>query len=143
MDHSRDYDLTGYKIDKRATASELEKIRQHLEEKWQQPKRDVVVQHLTWLYTVTSHREHHATDLTMILSAYTDELLRYPADTIKPAIRAVQRKSKWFPSLHEITEELDYLTMHRSKLLEAVSTAVCYRKLHTYEKYFFYRHELL
>ena len=127
---SREYDLIGYEIDKSATSKDLNAIKEQIEVAHadggmsEETKRGYIIKHLTWLYTVTSHREHHATDLTMMLSAYTEELINYPIITIPTAIRAVQKKSKWFPSLHELTEELDYLNLHRSELLKAVSTAL-------------------
>ena len=78
---------------------------------------------LTRLKAVTASRDRAEIDETLMAQAYLDELQAYPADVVVDACRSLARSSRFFPSLAELTDALDWRVARRRRLGEALERA--------------------
>lgn len=60
-------------------------------------------------------------DLTLVFSAYADELARYPADVVRTVLRGW--RGKFWPAWAELAEQLDRITKPRHALRETLRRA--------------------
>jgi hypothetical protein len=59
-------------------------------------------------------------DLQLVLSAYADELMKYPADAVREVLRAWPLDEKFWPSMSELTARLNRLVAPRLALLDGL-----------------------
>jgi hypothetical protein len=59
-------------------------------------------------------------DLQLVLAAYADELMKYPADAVREVLRAWPHDEKFWPSMSELVARLDRLVAPRHALLDGL-----------------------
>lgn len=59
-------------------------------------------------------------DLQLVLAAYADELMKYPADAVREVLRVWPRDEKFWPSMSELTARLNRLVAPRHALLDGL-----------------------
>ena len=59
-------------------------------------------------------------DLQLVLAAYADELMKYPADAVREVLRGWPRDEKFWPSMSELIARLDPLVASRHALLDGL-----------------------
>ena len=59
-------------------------------------------------------------DLQLVLAAYADELMKYPADAVREVLRGWPRYEKFWPSMSELIARLNRLVASRHALLEGL-----------------------
>ena len=59
-------------------------------------------------------------DLQLVLAAYADELMKYPADAVREVLRGWPRDEKFWPSMSELTARLNRLVAPRHALLDGL-----------------------
>lgn len=80
---------------------------------------DFVLAELARLRALTVSRDI-GQDLTLVLSAYADELMRYPADAILEVLRAWPKSNRFWPGMAELEEHLGSLVAPRKALRDAL-----------------------
>jgi hypothetical protein len=59
-------------------------------------------------------------ELTLQLSVYIDELSYFPADIVIQVLQTWPTISKWFPTWHELNDELQWYTNRRQFKIDAL-----------------------
>jgi len=59
-------------------------------------------------------------DLTLMISAYADELSHFPGDIVHHVLMEWPNKSRWFPAWHDLFDNLSWRTNKRQFLLDAL-----------------------
>lgn len=78
-----------------------------------------IVNELGRLRALTVSRDI-GSDLSLVFAAYTAELRKYPAETIRDVLRSWPRTQRFWPSMAELIERLDRLVKPRRALHEAL-----------------------
>jgi hypothetical protein len=80
----------------------------------------VVKRELTWLRAVTVSREATTEDWLLRLTAYAEELVRYPEDVVIATVRHCGRTNRFWPALAELMSECNSLMRRRHSLRNAL-----------------------
>jgi hypothetical protein len=86
-----------------------------------------ITRELVRLKAVTVSKNANDQDQALQISAYIYELQQYPADGVINAMRDWPKHNKWFPSLYELTNAIDFRCreriLKRNFLLEVTNRA--------------------
>ena len=120
------YNLVGYQV--AGNDEDLKKAVQ-LIEKYSQPleARELSAL-LTELHLLTKQRKENQVSLDLAFELYGRRLEKYPADIVREVLERWPDHSKWFPSWHELKEEIEWRDK-RGKLKEAIEAKLLKQQL--------------
>jgi hypothetical protein len=117
----RDFNLTGYLMTHAAPAADIKLAVNLLNLSLSPMPRPSILKELTLLKVKTKMRNVTEGELTLMLSAYADELSRFPADIVVYVLRAWADTNIWFPAWADLATELRWRTDKRQFKLDALS----------------------
>lgn len=121
---SQEYELVGYRADKPLTPEQRAQI-QTLSRNLTRPSdRQFVTQEVTRCLSLTKSRSKDEADLTLMLAAFTEELVKFPPDLVSWSLRKWAGAETWWPSLAEIMAPIKKEMAWRNSLDSAANTVV-------------------
>jgi hypothetical protein len=79
-----------------------------------------ILKELTRLKLKTMARNITTEELSLQLAVYTDDLAQYPADIVVKVLRDWPKQNKWWPTWHELVNEMEWRTNGRQYKLDAL-----------------------
>ena len=114
-----DCEVIGYEIDADVPAYDLIAGIALIDEVSQPMAPQEMKRAITKLLMMTKRRADDQIDLTLIISAYAEELAKHPADIVAEVLDQWPRQSKWWPAWHELEMEIGWRNK-RSKMRDAL-----------------------
>ena len=75
---------------------------------------------LTKLAAKTKRRDNGDIDTSIVVAAYVEDLIEYPADVVNYVLKKAAKENVFFPAWAELYEDLEFWGRDRIRLYEAV-----------------------
>lgn len=72
------------------------------------------------LFTKTAQKRADQITLDMAIEFYLEDLEKYPADILQDAVQTWIKNNKWWPTMFDLTEQMDWRTDQRRAILEGL-----------------------
>ena len=116
----RDYNLTGYKLTTSIPQPDMDLAVSLLQKTLEPLPPDMILQELTKLKVKTNTRNMTTDEQTLMLTAYQEELSRFPGDIVRYVLRSMAATNPWFPAWADLAKELQWRTDKRQYQLDAL-----------------------
>lgn len=116
----RDFNLTGYVLTNKIPEADQNLAVDLLNLSLSPMPRDTILRELTMLKVKTKMRNVEQNELTLMLTAYADELEAFPEDIVRYILRSYASTSIWFPAWADLAKELQWRTDKRQFKLNAL-----------------------
>lgn len=119
---SPDYELVAYQADKPMTQEQRSQITTLSRNLTRPADRQFVVKEVTRCLLSTKSRARDDNDMALLMSVFTEELVKYPPDLVSWSLRKWAQKETWWPSLAEILAPIKKEMGWRNSLETAANT---------------------
>ena len=126
--HSKDYDFLGYLITNEVSDKILGQTYEALQASLIPATDNEIAKGLLKLRALTSHKAD-GQDIDIILEAYVEQLREYPKDAVLESLNRMAGHVKWFPSWHELKDDIEFRCKHRIGLMKAIERKMDVRQI--------------
>ena len=120
------YNLVGYQV--AGNDDDLKKAVQLIEQFSQPLQAQELSALLTELHLLTKQRKESQLTLDIAFEAFGSRLEKYPADIVREVLSKWPDQSKWWPSWHELKEEIEWRNK-RGKLKDNIEAKLLTKQL--------------
>ena len=125
---SRDYDFLGYLITNEVSDKILGQTYEALQASLIPATDNEIAKGLLKLRALTSHKVD-GQDIDLILEAYVEQLRDYPREAVLESLNRMAGHVKWFPSWHELKDDIEFRCKHRIGLMKAIERKMDVRRI--------------
>lgn len=115
-----DYRVTGYELAARLEVTRLQRARKLAAIALAPAPPKMVVEELARLRMLTKSRAGDETDRELTYVALAEELVEFPPDVIRSALRKIARRETFFPSLAEMIDQCQREVRNRRLIARAI-----------------------
>lgn len=116
---SRGYDLIGYEIEGSPPVEDLELGIKAIDQASRPMAPADLKAALAKMFALTKRRRDDQADLTMIVAAYAEQLIKHPGDIVAEVLEDWPNRSKWFPAWQELADAISWRN-RRGKMRQAM-----------------------
>ena len=115
----RDFNVVGYSLEAPCPIDEIRQAVDIIDKHSKPLSHDQITKLLAKMFVKTKRRADDQLSQDLMFAAYLEELVEWPADLVVEVLTAWPRQSMWWPSWHELYEELSWRDK-RSKMKAAL-----------------------
>jgi hypothetical protein len=121
---SSEWDTIGFEITEPVPIDDLHESRNAILGICKPAPDEMIIAGLAKLRALTASRARDDRSTDIQIEAYIEQLKMWPADAVVQALNDAPSRSKWFPTWHELEEQLKYLTTDRRLIVAAIDRRI-------------------